>query len=154
MKRGWLKLSSMLRKIRSMSPQARRIAIEATLLLAGIRVLLPIVGLKNLRRLLKAECGPGGKVTQIEVKELLGIVTKASRICVVGSTCLTRALAGQYLLRKAGIESNLCIGVMRDDQQNFQAHAWLEKDRKVVLGGSDEEIRQWVPLNGIDERTA
>jgi hypothetical protein len=126
---------------------------NASVLLAGTRILLPIVGVKNVRRLLAVRKNSCVKSDLDEVN-ILRLLRGAEKVCPVGSTCLTRAITGQYLLRKAGIESRLCIGVMRDDHKKFQAHAWLEKDCRVILGGSQDEIRQWIPLTGADERTA
>jgi len=144
----------MLRNFRQLRPEARTALVEAMFLVTGIRVLLPALGLKNVRWILK----PVGHVLQakprLQAEEILRLLQAAARRCPVGSTCLTRALAGQLLLRKAGIESRLCIGVMRDQRRAFQAHAWLERDGNVILGGSDEEIRQWSLLRGVDERTA
>jgi len=144
----------MLRKFRQLRPEARIALVEAMLLLISIRILLAAFGLKNVRSTLK----PAGRAlhtkSRLQGEEILRLVQAAARRCPVGSTCLTRALAGQLLLRKAGIESRLCIGVMRDQLRAFQAHAWLERDGKVILGGSDADIRQWSLLRGVDERTA
>jgi len=144
----------MLRKFRQLRPEARIALVEAMLLVSGIRILLPVFGLKNVRWILK----PTGRALRakpgLQAEEILLLLQAAACRCPVGSTCLTRALAGQLLLRKAGIESRLCIGVMRDQRHAFQAHAWLQRDGNVILGGSDEEIRQWSVLHGVDERTA
>jgi len=144
----------MLRKFRQLRPDARIALVEAMLLVTGIRILLPAFGLKNVRWILKATGSALHAKPGLHAGEILRLLQAAARRCPVGSTCLTRALAGQLLLRKAGIESRLCIGVMRDQRHAFQAHAWLERDGKVILGGSNEEIRQWSPLSGVDERTA
>jgi hypothetical protein len=124
---------------------------RVTALLALTRVLLPLLGLKSVRRLL---AGSSRRSSARDERSIVRMVLRAARFCPIGSTCLTRAITAQYFLRRAGIESRLCIGVMRDDQKAFQAHAWLERDGRVILGGSHEEIRQWIPLSGVDERMA
>ena len=126
-------------------------ALRASALLSVTRVLLPLIGLKSVRRWLSE---PRLSQRSFDERTIVRLVQRAARVCPVGSTCLTRAITGQYFLRKAGIESRLCIGVMRDQQKAFQAHAWLERDGRVILGGSTEEIRQWIPLSGVDERMA
>lgn len=123
--------------------------VRAWILLTAVRIALPFAGVKRVRRI-----QPKRQKPALEMRSILGLLRRASRWCPVGSTCLTRALAGQYLLRRAGIDSRLCIGVMRDGGKQFQAHAWLERDGKIILGGTEEEIRQWIPLSGVDERTA
>lgn len=54
---------------------------------------------------------------------------------VPAATCLTQALAGQILLATAGCRSHLRLGVAQGAQGQFQAHAWLETEWGVVLGG-------------------
>ncbi len=143
----------MLREFRQLSAGARIVLLQAMVLLVGIRVLLPIFGLKNVRKLLRSVSEFRGK-SELDLRENLRLLQAAARRCPVGSTCLTRALAAQLLLRRGGIDSRLCIGVKRDEQRKFEAHAWLERNGEVILGGSDDEIRKWSPLHGVDERTA
>jgi hypothetical protein len=149
---AWWKSWGMFRKLRQLRAAEFACLMKASALLIGTRILLPVAGIKSVRRCLAATSSSGaGNLSEATILRML---RGAARICPVGSTCLTRAITGQHLLRKAGIESRLCIGVMRDDQKQFQAHAWLEKDGRVILGGSQDEIRQWIPLTGADERTA
>jgi hypothetical protein len=51
------------------------------------------------------------------------------------ASCLTQAVAVQALLARAGHESSIEIGVAKDTAQQFQAHAWVVCDNKIVLGG-------------------
>lgn len=48
-------------------------------------------------------------------------------------TCLRRAAVLYYLLRSAGREVKLCIGVRRDDSGALLAHAWLLRDGELYL---------------------
>ena len=50
--------------------------------------------------------------------------------------CLTQALAARWLLGRAGYAAELKLGARRDGDR-FLAHAWLEIDGRVVLGGAD-----------------
>lgn len=59
-------------------------------------------------------------------------VHRVSRI-VPRATCLTQALAAQWLLGRAGITSCLRFGVARQ-AADIAAHAWLEVDGRVVIG--------------------
>jgi hypothetical protein len=52
-----------------------------------------------------------------------------------GSTCLVRALATQELLAQQGLSSDLHIGVSKGDTSPFDAHAWVEMNGRVVIGG-------------------
>ena len=53
------------------------------------------------------------------------------------ATCLTQALTMQVLLERAGYDARLRIGVARGDEGQFQAHAWVESQDGIVIGGSD-----------------
>jgi len=60
------------------------------------------------------------------------------------STCLTRALAGELLLDHAsGAPVTLTIGVRRTESGVLEAHAWLARSDRVLLGGTSDG---YVPL--------
>jgi hypothetical protein len=50
------------------------------------------------------------------------------------SDCLVQALAARRWLSRAGIPSDVCLGV-RKDEPDFRAHAWLKVHERVVTGG-------------------
>ena len=51
--------------------------------------------------------------------------------------CLPRALAVHKLLFERGYHSELKIGTTRDTNGAFIAHAWIEKDNKIIIGYLD-----------------
>jgi len=52
--------------------------------------------------------------------------------------CLTQALVLQYLLLRRGEDSaQLHIGVTKGEDEHLQAHAWVERDGRVLIGGAD-----------------
>jgi hypothetical protein len=55
------------------------------------------------------------------------------------ATCLTQALAMQILLKREGIAVQLHLGVAKDEQGRVTAHAWLEQDGRVLIGGGSLE---------------
>lgn len=59
---------------------------------------------------------------------------------VPGATCLTQALAGQYLMARHNYRSIVRIGIERDNQENINAHAWLLSGGFVVLGGKASDM--------------
>ena len=54
-------------------------------------------------------------------------------------TCLTKALTAHYLLSKNGYSSLVKIGVGKDSEGQFEAHAWLEYDDYVIIGESEKD---------------
>jgi hypothetical protein len=63
---------------------------------------------------------------------------------VPGATCLTQALAAQVLLAQSGYHSRIEIGVTKDDERHFRAHAWVVCGNEIVIGGA--EVDRYVPL--------
>ena len=52
--------------------------------------------------------------------------------------CLTQALVLKYLLLRRGDETaELHIGVTRTEAEGLQAHAWVERDGRVLIGGAN-----------------
>ena len=57
--------------------------------------------------------------------------------------CFIQALAAQSWLARAGIPSDIHIGVRQDREPGFEAHAWLRTGDRTVTGG---DISGFVPL--------
>ena len=55
------------------------------------------------------------------------------------ATCLTQALAAETLLRRRGHPVDVRIGVAREDDGRFLAHAWVVSHGRVVVGDHDLE---------------
>jgi hypothetical protein len=74
-------------------------------------------------------------------------VTTAARR-VPHSTCLTQALAAQWLCAWFGRATTLRIGVAKGNDKPFRAHAWLESEGRVLVGGESlaEEEYAVLPL--------
>jgi len=66
------------------------------------------------------------------VIEVVRSIRVASRF-VPHATCLTQALAARKLLEHYGQRAELKIGVTKSNG-DFEAHAWLEIDGRIVLG--------------------
>jgi hypothetical protein len=57
-----------------------------------------------------------------------------------GAKCLAQAVAAEWLLRREGHAAALSVGVCLDDDRRLTAHAWVESDGVMVIGG-DEAVR-------------
>lgn len=65
------------------------------------------------------------------------------------STCLVRAVAGQLLLTRRGIEGgSIRFGVRKQDGK-LEAHAWLLLDGVALIGG--EEAEGYLPLADLGQ---
>ena len=67
--------------------------------------------------------------------ELVTWAVRAASRLVPMATCLTQAVAAQLLLVRSGHASEICVGVARDAPGAFRAHAWVELNGRVILGG-------------------
>ncbi len=65
-----------------------------------------------------------------------------------GTTCLSLALAAHRMLHREGYPAHLYIGVGKDHVGSFRAHAWVESEGKIVIGGQDSSS-SFAPLGVI-----
>lgn len=69
-------------------------------------------------------------------------------------SCLKRAVVLFYLLRRAGRPVTLCIGVRRDADGAFAAHAWLTRDGVPYLEPSPAQPATFELLAAFPEPRA
>lgn len=105
---------------------------------------LTVVGVVRLALTLSSYNRVRGMVTRLDAGRDASIadlrrvawgVAAAARL-VPGATCLTQALAGQYLLARQGNASKISIGIEKGTGSELKAHAWLMSGSHIVLGGS------------------
>jgi hypothetical protein len=78
-------------------------------------------------------------------RQLARRIERLARL-VPGASCLTQALALQYLLARAGHASELFVGVRQDAIGRFQAHAWLACNAHTVLGAAGTRLEDFTVL--------
>ena len=117
----------------------RPLLVQALLLLALTRAGLWLLPFRALRRLLTLIAPDARMQTRaVPLERIVWAVTVASRY-VPQSTCLVQALAAEALLRRAGWPAVVRFGALRATGGAFQAHAWVESDGRVVIGGDELE---------------
>jgi hypothetical protein len=107
------------------------------------------VRLTTFRRLLQWTEVPAGRIPQLDVagqQRILWAVEAINRRLFPERPCLTQALAARYLLARRGVDSTLRIGVARDSGAPLRAHAWLERNGTVLIGGA-KSPDQYRPLD-------
>jgi hypothetical protein len=118
-----------------------------------VRLGLWILRFKLLRRLLSRWIDRPQSETRAEsavLEKIAWAVTAASRIVPGARTCLVQALAAQVMLVKRGYPARFRLGVAKDKNKDLQAHAWVESDGVVVIGGAD--IERYNPLISSEEK--
>jgi hypothetical protein len=68
---------------------------------------------------------------------------------VPATTCLVQALVVISLLEQAGLPGSLRIGVVRTGNK-LEAHAWVECQNKIVIGGNDIDLSRFTVLHAIE----
>lgn len=69
-------------------------------------------------------------------------IERACRRVPVSPSCLTKSLAGHWMLRRRGVRSRIVFGVATGDR--LLAHAWLMCDDAILLGG--DGVSKFVPI--------
>lgn len=132
----------------------RWLLIEAAFLLEAIKLGMRLLPFRTLRRLLvrASKVSERLPVSRSPSADSVGwAVEVASRYTFGVKTCLTEALVTQLLLARCGRSALLHIGVLKGDQNQLQAHAWVESEGRVVIGGGSK-LERYTPLVVLKER--
>jgi hypothetical protein len=123
------------------SSQERRLLLRAFFLVAAVRAGLCVLPFRIVQNL-TGKISNAGKTIH-PAGRCVWAVRAVSRF-VPGATCLTQALSAQTLLAQSGHDSRIEIGVAKDAQRRFRAHAWVVCGEEIVIGGA--EVERYVPL--------
>ena len=138
---------SRLRRFLRLSAAERWLLVRAVVLLQVISVGMRLLPFRTLRRLLllaqKARVS-SRRVDRLPVERIAGAVEAADRHMPGEKTCLTQALAAQTLLVRQGYPALLHIGAAKGEEGQLRAHAWVESEGRVVIGGHD--LGRYAPL--------
>jgi len=124
-----------------------RIAVSSFVVVLATRIALCLFRYKTIRKWLPD--ARGHENSRFYARRIAVAVRRSARF-IPAATCLTQALAAQYLLARSGHRSTIRIGARRDRDGRLEAHAWLLCEDVVVLGGSDEELADLVPLTDLN----
>ena len=123
------------------------ILIRAVLLVSAVRLALWSVPFRFVRRGVTALTRrPPRRSHRLSVAQLSWAVRRVSPY-VPRATCLTQALALHVLMRRAGLQSRVCIGVAKQGAQ-LESHAWVESQGKAWLGGN--QVDRYTTIVALD----
>jgi hypothetical protein len=122
---------------------------------AGVRVALWVLPYRVVRRWMERPpaVSHGATASNEYGRRVIWAVGAVARRLLPERPCLTQALVAQRLLRRGGIESEMHIGVTRGPSGGLLAHAWLEREGRVLIGGQDGFDR-YVPLRAVGAPTS
>jgi hypothetical protein len=69
-------------------------------------------------------------------EDICWAVTRAGKAWFGNEGCLAQALLGECLLIRKGVPAKFCLGVRRQTDGSLLAHAWIEINDQVRIGGS------------------
>jgi hypothetical protein len=135
-------------------PNKDRILLFKTfLVLSGIRLdplLLPLTKLRRVLRWIARFSAEKKDNNNQDLKRAVWAIESVGKYILGDSPCLTQALATQHLLTRLNKQSELCIGVAKDDGGKLVAHAWVESDGMIIIGGSEDSIKHYTKLPSLE----
>jgi len=115
--------------------------IEAFSIIAVVRLGLSTVGYNRVKHIVPV----AEDLAQPETLKSFALAVRRSAVLVPGASCLTQALAVQFMLARRGFTSSIKVGV-REEGGKILAHAWLISADRVVIGGSGTDLAAYTPI--------
>ena len=143
-----------LRKFLHLNKRDRQLLISTALLLGTIRLGLWLHPSLTLRRLAAGMIKTKDKLhkpDQVSVGRVVWAVEVVSRYMPGKVKCLARALATQVLLSRHGHLTQFRIGVAKSSAEQLEAHAWVESQGRVVIGGL-KDLGRYTPLPSLEAK--
>lgn len=120
--------------------------IKAAVLLGGVRLSLWLLPFPTARSLIDRASRRSRRLAgdPLSVDQIAWTVEVASRVVPGGGHCLSKALSAQILLLRRGYPAEVRYGAVKESTADFIAHAWLESDGRIVIGG--ENLNRYATL--------
>lgn len=128
-----------------------RLLCESLLALSAFKLGLWLLPFQKLRRFIATRTltRQARQADRATIKKIVWAVNVVSAYVPIFKNCLNRALAAQFLLCRQGQPVALRIGVARGERGEFKAHAWIESNGRIVLGGG-REFSKFTPLPPLE----
>jgi hypothetical protein len=119
-----------------MMVKERLLLIAAGGVLLAVRSALWLLPFDTVRRALAATApdAPAAGRAEVARAQRIGWAIERMGRRVPGGTCLTQALAADWLLRWFGHPTRVRFGAATDANGTFRAHAWLESGGRIIVG--------------------
>jgi hypothetical protein len=121
--------------------------IGAALLHVTIRLAIRLLSFRKLQRGLDrfAACpNPRCRVAPDDEAKIVWATTAVARRLPARRNCLVDALVAHTLLRRRGHDASVRFGAALAPDRRLEAHAWVEREGRVILGAS--EAARFTPL--------
>jgi hypothetical protein len=112
-----------------------RLLARAAVFLIAAKIALWVTSVADARNALARLLATGRRPAILPSPErITWAVVTAGRVIPGLQNCLVQALAAEAILARAGYDCQLQIGAAKDGPHKLVAHAWLERDGKILLG--------------------
>ncbi len=133
-----------LRRLLALPPAERRLLITSVLLVVAARAGLRLLPYATVRQLATRLARPAKCPPRLPAERIAWAVSAAGRRVPGGRNCLAQAIVAWVLLGRHGHDALIRLGVTHTPGRRLEAHAWLEHDGVVLLGG--EGATRYTPL--------
>lgn len=147
-----------LKRYRDRTPEERRAVTRAGLLIVALQAVLKVLpfqrvldGVSRVARSNASERSGHDRHSHFDRDLAVWAVEAAGRRLLSRNPCLPKALAVLILFRRAGEPAELRLGVTREADGPVEAHAWVESEGRVVIGG-DVPLENYARLPDLDQK--
>ena len=124
---------------------------RATLTMCATAIAIRLLPPSLWRRFMRAtRAGAAATHRAPSISDILRAVNRASRIIPGGQNCLVRAFTARVLMARAGLDAQLTLGVSKTEGGDFEAHAWLQHQGRVLIG--EGTVERYAPLPDLKNR--
>jgi hypothetical protein len=126
-----------MQKLRALGWSERLVLLQAMLLLPLFWAALRVIGLSRLHSwVTRTPLAAGAPRLDVDPAAIGALINSAGNHVPFPSTCLTRSLLLNWLLRRRGMRSEFRIGVRMTDGR-LDAHAWVEYEGRPLNNAQD-----------------
>ena len=128
-----------LNKFLALSGAKRLLLLRAFALLWTLRLALWVMPYRSVKERVVRASAPRGSDERLSPDDIAWCVDTAGRFVVGDGNCLVHSLTAQVLFGRRGIEHRVRIGVAKDSHGQLEAHAWVEHEDRIIIGGVGAE---------------
>ena len=82
-----------------------------------------------------------GSVERVDIERLAWAIGVAGGHVPWRSDCFVQVMAADHWLARNGLKGEFYLGVTKDEEGEFAAHAWLKWGERTVAGGRYDQFR-------------
>ena len=126
-------MTARIRKFSRISARERRLLIGASILLAVSRLVLWVVPFRFVWPYLSQTVSEREATDPCLLRSIIWAIDTAAK-WVPGSKCLVKAMAARIIMGHYGYACSVRLGVNKNQNGKFQAHAWVERNGDIIVG--------------------